>query len=442
MKSQRTLVMGAGYVGLTTAIGLAAAGHGVELVEIRPDRLDALRAGRLPIYEPGLSDAFADAATRSRITISQRPGTTPIDVVLLCVGTPLDDQGRSDLSQVESALDAANGHLASGAVLVIRSTLPVGSSERVLAWSKATSSRTFTNPEFLRQGSALQDFLHPTRLVIGRFPDADPAALQQVLALLQADESAPVRVVGVEEADLIKNGANAFLALKLSFANELATLCEEMSADIDVVLEAIGLDPRIGGSYLKPSFGFGGSCLPKELGTLANAGLGRGLPMHVTSAASEANASHQRRFAQRVIADLGDPTNKRIALLGLAFKAGTDDIRSSPAMHVAQALIEAGADVIAHDPMAAENALRALPELRIADTAEEALRGAEVAIIATEWPEYAGLDWRSIRESMVSPVIFDGRRLLRSANLPGLGFRYEAVGSPATAEAHVTKTVA
>ncbi len=342
---------------------------------------------------------------------------------------------------METALIAVGDHLAAGAILVVRSTLPVGSTARVLAWSKAPKSRTFTNPEFLRQGHALHDFLHPTRVVIGRFPDADMAALAQVQALLQVDGEAPVRVVGVEEADLIKNGANAFLALKLSFTNELATLCEVMSADVDVVIDGIGLDPRIGGGYTRPSFGFGGSCLPKELGTLAGVGRDHGLPMHVTAAASEANASHQRRFAERVIAELGDPRGRRVALLGLAFKAGTDDVRSSPALRVAQMLIEAGANVVAHDPMAAGNAVQALPELVTVGSAEEALRGAEVAIIATEWPDYANLDWRTIRETMSSPVIFDGRRLLSSADLIDLGFRYETVGSPAAAERQATGPV-
>jgi UDPglucose 6-dehydrogenase len=288
--SQHAIVIGAGYVGITTAIGLAAAGHHVELVEVQADRLDGLRAGRLPINEPGLNDAFDKADIRSRITLSSTPHAAQADVVLLCVGTPLDDDGRADLGQVQSALAAVGGQLAAGAILVVRSTLPVGSTGQLVAWSNAPSSRTFTNPEFLRQGHALHDFLHPTRVVIGRFPDADPAALAQVRDLLNVDGSAPVRVVSVEEADLIKNGANAFLALKLSFANELATLCEVMSADIDVVLDGIGLDPRIGGGQMRPSFGFGGSCLPKELATLATAGRLHGLPMHVTAAASEANA--------------------------------------------------------------------------------------------------------------------------------------------------------
>jgi UDPglucose 6-dehydrogenase len=427
---QRVLVVGAGYVGLTTAIGLAAAGHEVELIEVRADRVDALRSGTLPISEPGLSDAFDDPEIHARLTVSAAPSAAPVDAVLLCVGTPMDGAGRGDLRQVESALASVSGHLASGAILIIRSTLPVGSTSQVMGWSAAPTSRTFTNPEFLRQGSALHDFLHPTRVVIGRFPDADPMALEQVSRLLQIDPTAPVLFVGIAEADLIKNGSNAFLALKLSFTNELATLSEVLSADIDVVLNGIGLDPRIGSNYMRPSFGFGGSCLPKELGTLASAGRDRGLPMQMTAAAAEANESHQRRFADRIIAALGDARGKRVGLLGLAFKAGTDDIRLSPALHVAQVLLDAGATVVAHDPMAADHGVTAMPGLGIAGSAEEALRDADVAVIATDWPEYVDLDWKAIRDTMSTPLVFDGRRLLRSLDLPAIGFRYETVGSP------------
>jgi UDPglucose 6-dehydrogenase len=432
---QRVLVVGAGYVGLTTAIGLAAVGHQAELIEIRADRLDALRAGTLPIYEPGLREAFESVDTRSRITISAAPSATHVDAVLLCVGTPMDGAGRADLRQVESALFAVREQLASGATLIIRSTLPVGSTEQVIGWSAAPTSRTFINPEFLRQGSALQDFLHPTRVVIGLFPDADPVAVGRVQALLHVDPTAPVLLVGIAEADLIKNGANAFLALKLSFTNELASLSEVLSADVDVVLEGIGLDPRIGRSYMRPSFGFGGSCLPKELATLASAGRERGLPMQMTAAAAEANESHQRRFADRILAALGNARPKRVGLLGLAFKAGTDDVRLSPALRVAQILLDAGASVVAHDPMAGPQALRSVPELVLADSAEAALHDADVAVLATDWPEYARLDWKAIRGTMATPLVFDGRRMLRSLDLGALGFRYESVGSPsATAE--------
>jgi len=424
--------MGAGYVGLATGIGLAALGHRIELVDVRSDRIDALRAGRVPIHEPGLRGAFADAGIRDRISILAAPGETPVDAVLVCVGTPMESDGRADLRQIESALRDARHHLAAGSILVIRSTLPVGSIDRVVDWSQAPRSRIFTNPEFLRQGQALEDFLHPTRIVIGSFPEADATSLARVEAMLRVDPAAPFLVVGIAEADLIKNGANAFLALKLSFINEMAALCESLGADIDTVAHGIGLDPRIGPRYLQAGFGFGGSCLPKELATLASAGRDRGLTMHVTAAAADANASHQQRFADRIVVELGDPRGKKVAMLGLAFKAGTDDVRASPALRVAELLMQTGAEVMAHDPLAGPAALQALPGLMIAQTPETALHGAHLAVITTEWPEYRELDWARIRDAMLEPVVVDGRRLLRGTKLTSLGFRYLTIGSPPT----------
>jgi UDPglucose 6-dehydrogenase len=265
--------------------------------------------------------------------------------------------------------------------------------------------------------------------VVGRFPEADPDALAAVVdALVPA--GVPTLVVDVTEAEIIKNGANAFLALKLSFTNELAGLCERYGADVDVVLDGIGRDPRIGRTYLRPSFGFGGSCLPKELRTIAAAGEQVGLPMHVTAAASKANASHQRRFVERISAAAGGLQGRRVAVLGLAFKAGTDDIRSSPAINVVRLLSEIGADVIAHDPEASANAARELPGLALAATPLEALRGADVAVIATDWPAYRNLDWAAARKAMAHPVVVDGRRLLDPVLMTALGFDHRAVGSP------------
>jgi UDPglucose 6-dehydrogenase len=312
--------------------------------------------------------------------------------------------------------------------LVIRSTVPPGSTRLAVEWSGVPRSRVFTNPEFLRQGVALADFRKPSRIVIGRFPDADPRALELVESLY-ASVDAPRLVVDVAASELIKNGANAFLALKLSFANEMASLSEEYGTDVDQVLAGITLDPRIGNHYMRPSFGFGGSCLPKELKALAAAGTARGLSMHVTQAASDANAAQQGRFAERIAAVLGGLPGRRVGLLGLAFKAGTDDVRDSPAVALAGQLLAAGATVTAHDPQAAGNALRVLPQLAIAKEPHEALDGADAAVIATEWPVYRELDWAALRDRLASPVVVDGRRLLDGEAMRRLGYRYEVVGT-------------
>jgi UDPglucose 6-dehydrogenase len=241
--------------------------------------------------------------------------------------------------------------------------------------------------------------------VIGAFSDADPAALALVKEILHFSDC-PLLVVGMAEADLIKNGANAFLALKLSFANEMAVLCEALGADVTKVIEGIGLDPRIGGTHMQPSFGFGGSCLPKDLQALTNVGKSYGVDMHVTSAASEANSDHQLHFAERIVG-LIPSGSRRVAVLGLAFKAGTDDVRSSPSLHVAQMLFDRGFEVVGYDPQANANAAREMPGLTVATSSQSAVADAGVTVSGTEWPEFCDLDWASMayRRMVSSPPI-------------------------------------
>jgi len=429
-------VIGAGYVGLVSAVGLAAKGHPVELVETNPERLDALREGRVPFTEAGVQEALTAALASGVLTVLEHASNVSAEIVLVCVGTPIDDHGHADVSAVEGVL-ADLAALDARPITVIRSTMPVGTSQRLLRDGHVRDqTRFFTVPEFLAQGSALADFATPTRVVIGRSSTADPEAEAALVEVFGAF-GGPLRLVSLEESELIKNGANAFLALKISFANEMAGLAERSGADVGPVLEAIGLDPRIGSTYLRPSFGFGGSCLPKELQTIATSGQERGLEMHVTAAAHLANLAHQERFAERIEAILGGVKGRRIGLLGLAFKAGTDDIRSSPAVRLAGWLLEHGAEVHAYDPAAAGHAARTLPDLIVAGTSVEAVTGAEVAVIATEWPEFRDLDWAGVKDTMATPVVIDGRRLLDPTTMRELGFRYERVGSPTSEAAGV-----
>jgi UDPglucose 6-dehydrogenase len=422
-------VVGAGYVGLVSAVGLARMGHRIELVETDPGRLAQLREGHVPFSEAGVQEALTEALENGALAILDRATRTTAEIVLVCVGTPIDTRGHADVSAVEAVLRDLEQRR-DRPITVIRSTTPVGTCERLLRDGHvADESRFFTVPEFLAQGTALRDFATPHRVVIGCSPSADPAA-QAVLVEVFGFSDAPVRLVTLEEAELIKNGANAFLALKISFANELAGLAERAGADVGPVLDAIGLDPRIGQTYMRPGFGFGGSCLPKELQTIATSGQERGLPMHVTAAATEANLAQQRLFAERIEETLGGVEGRSIALLGLAFKAGTDDIRYSPAVELARWLLERGARVRAYDPAAGPRAAQALPNLDVCQTALDALAGAEAAVLATEWPEFADLDWEQAREAMAVPLLFDGRRLLDPVSLRDVGFRYERVGSP------------
>jgi UDPglucose 6-dehydrogenase len=424
-------VIGAGYVGLVSAVGLAGMGHRIELVETDRERLAALRDGRVPFTEKGVQEALNAALASGALSVLDHTSRTTAEIVLICVGTPIDDQGHADVRAVEAVLADVAG-LDPRPIVVVRSTMPVGTSQRLLRDGHvADEPRFFTVPEFLRQGSALADFAKPTRVVIGRSATADPDAEATLVEVFGAF-GGPLRLVTLEEAELIKNGANAFLALKISFANEMAGLAERSGADVGPVLEGIGLDPRIGSTYLHPSFGFGGSCLPKELQTIATSGLERGLSMHVTSAAHQANLAHQELFAERIDSIVGGVSGRSVGLLGLAFKAGTDDIRSSPAVRLAEWLLAHGAVVHAYDPAAAGHASRVLPTLIVHETAIEALASAEVAVIATEWPEFKELDWEHARDLMAVPLVIDGRRLLDPETMRGLGFRYERVGSPSS----------
>lgn len=426
---RRILVIGAGYVGLVTAVGFASMGHDVDVVETWPQRYDALIAGRIPIFEAGLQEAFEATTAAGRLRVLRAPEGQP-DFVMVCVGTPIGADGRSDLSQLRTALADLHEVLTTDAPLIIRSTLPPGATKIAVEWSGVPSGRVLTNPEFLRQGTALDDFLHPNRIVIGHFPDADPAVVEQVAALY-AGMDAPLLVMDVAAAEIAKNGANAFLALKLSFANEIASVAEEFGTDVDAVLGAIALDPRIGGLYMRPGLGFGGSCLPKELRALAVSGMDHGLPMLVTNAASQANQAQQTRFTDRIDALTGGVAGRTVGLLGLAFKAHTDDVRDSPPLAIAKALIGRGATVVAHDPQAAVNALREVPALHLMASPEAALEGADIVVIGTEWPIYRDLDWAAILPTLRSPTVLDGRRLLDPAAMRRLGYHYETVGTSA-----------
>lgn len=419
-------VVGVGYVGLVTGVSLAAThGHQVTLIERSASRLVDLRNGRMPIEEPGLAEAF-DAA-RTRLTIADSlDGTARPDLVFICVGTPTGDDGDSDLSQLNGAAadlrDRPDLHVS------VRSTLPPGTSARLPSlFGRDDSSRLSTNPEFLRQGSAMADYGLPSRIVIGLYDDTS-AEHVDILERAFAPVRAPLLKVSVAAAELIKNVANGFLALKLSFVNEIATLAEECGVDVDEILEGIALDPRIGSAYMRPGLGFGGSCLPKELQVLASAGRKRGVAMHVARAAAQVNGEQQDRFIRRVLAELPGK-GARVGLLGLSFKAFTDDLRGSPAVYVARRLTEAGHQVVAFDPAARPSQARdAAPGIEIVGSAAEAFEGTDAVVIATDWPEFAEIDLREARQRVRQPLLFDGRNMLDPEKASANGFDYRGVG--------------
>ena len=421
----RVAIIGAGYVGLVTGVSVAGMGHEVTLVERSADRRRALQDGRVPLFEPGLQEAF-DAA-RARIHLAESVDTVPSpDLVLVAVGTPIAEAGTPDEGQLFDALDALRGHPAVD--VSVRSTLAPGRSATLPSLlGRADGSRVSTNPEFLRQGTAMADFARPSRVVIGRFPETSEEHLAK-LESLYGGVTGPRIVVDVSAAELIKNVANAFLALKLSFVNEVATLSEEYAVDVDEVLAGIGLDPRIGGAYMRPGLGFGGSCLPKELEVVSDAGRRRGLPMHIARAAALVNGEQQDRFAARVLGEVGAQRGC-IGALGLSFKPDTDDLRGSPAVGVLRRLIAAGHRVVAYDPaVAPEHAAEALPGLEVARRAEDVFEGADAVVVGTEWPEFGSLDLRALRSRMRRPLLFDGRNQFDPAAVAGAGISYRGIG--------------
>jgi UDPglucose 6-dehydrogenase len=418
-------VIGAGYVGLVTGVSLAATGqHHVTFVERDPRRVGELNAGQMPIEEPGLAAAFAEHRARIDALEALDSADRP-DLVFIAVATPVGETGDSDLTQIHSVLRELSDH--PELHVSVRSTLPPGFSQRMPGLlGRADGARLSTNPEFLRQGSAMDDFRHPSRIVFGRFASTSAEHLD-LLERVYAGIEAPRISVEVAAAELIKNAANGFLALKLSFVNEVAALSEEYGVEVDEVLAGIALDPRIGSAYMRPGLGFGGSCLPKELQVLDAAGRRQGLAMHIARAASQVNLEQQDRFAHRIIEEL--PESARIGLLGLSFKADTDDLRGSPAVHVARRLIEAGHAVVAYDPaVRAGMAQAAAPGIELAADALEVFRDADAVVIATEWPQFAEIDLEAAAGLVRHRLLFDGRGLIRPEAALAAGFAYRGVG--------------
>lgn len=436
-------VVGAGYVGLVTAACLARLGRRVTVLEIQPGRLTALRNGRVPFFEPGLQDLL-DAGLRSgRITVEGEAATALAgrDAILVCVGTPLSDEGEADLSQVRNACRDIARHGGS-ATVVIRSTLPLGATPRVAAWLGGRNlGMLASNPEFLRQGTAVSDFLAPSRIVIGTAGGRWTPAGRLVRRLYSGIE-APVMVTDFVSADMIKNAANAFLATKLSFINEIADLCEAYGADIEPVVKGIGLDPRIGRAYLRPGIGFGGSCLPKELVNLMRLGRRRGLPVHLLHAASHENGGRAHRIAERLDRMAGGLTGRRVALLGLSFKPDTDDVRYSPALGLARALIERGALVTGHDPAVPLERTSDVSGLGRAASVMAACTGCELVVLATEWREYVELDWGALRSVVDRPLLFDGRDVLDADALRRCGWEVMRIGQRSAADVPDRSTAA
>jgi UDPglucose 6-dehydrogenase len=417
----RIAIFGAGYVGLVTGACFADLGHEVVVRDVLADRIERLGNGEVPIYEPGLDDVLARNRERIAFTLDVREAVEGADFLYVAVGTPPTYAGDADLSAVWTVVDELPDD--ASATIVMKSTVPVGTGEKVRAALDARGLESIgyvSNPEFTAEGTAVRDFMEPDRVVIGAFDEADGDAVEA----LHAGIDAPVVRTDVNSAEMVKLAANAFLVTRISFINEIANVCELVGADVTSVAEGIGLDHRLGPHFLRAGIGWGGSCFPKDSLALKQLAANSGYHFHLMNAVIEVNELQKRRVVQKLQRHLGGLRGKRVALLGLAFKPNTDDMREAPSLVLASRLIAEGAEVRGWDPIARPD----LQGVELCSSPLEAVTGADAAVIVTEWQELLELPSEDTRQAMRHPLIVDGRNLLDAKAVRALGFAYEGVG--------------
>ncbi|HVS84678.1 MAG TPA: UDP-glucose/GDP-mannose dehydrogenase family protein [Gaiellaceae bacterium] len=419
-------IFGAGYVGLVTGACFADLGHDVVLRDVVPERIEQLRAGEVPIYEPGLDEVLERNRDRISFTLDVHEAVEGADFLYVAVGTPPTYSGDADLTAVWQVVDELPEGVEGRPVVVMKSTVPVGTGERVRARLDARGLANVgyaSNPEFLAEGSAVADFMNPDRIVVGAF---DPEDADRVIAL-HAGLETEIVITDVPSAELVKLAANAFLSTRVSFINEIANVCELVGADVVDVARGVGLDHRLGPHFLRAGIGFGGSCFPKDVTALKQLAGNSGYPFLLLQAVWEVNELQKRRVVSKLERRLGSLRGRTIALLGLAFKPNTDDMREAPSRIIAYRLLAEGAEVRAWDPVARPDDLVGV---EITDSVLEAVRGADAAVIVTEWPVLRQLCSQEVREAMARPLIVDGRNLLDPEEAAAAGFEYEAIGRP------------
>ena len=427
--------MGSGYVGLVTSACLADLGNAVVCVDIDDSRVDRLRDGHLPIYEPGLEELVGRNRERGRLTFSADVAfaVKSSEIVFICVGTPSLATGEVDMSCVHEAARSIGRYAEDYKIVVNKSTVPVGTGGEVgsiiAAERPEADVDVVSNPEFLREGSAIDDFLHPDRVVIGASSRrARDAVIDLYRPLYERD--VPMVLTDLQSAEMIKYASNAMLAAKISFINEIARLCEACDADVTAVARGMGLDDRIGPRNLGAGAGYGGSCFPKDVQGLAATAREKGVDAPVLQAIDGSNAMQRRRMVGKLRGLLGGFEGRTVCLLGLSFKPDTDDIREAPALEMAETLLREGAAVRAYDPAAMDRARAVLPDLACFDDPYGAAGGADVLVLMTEWNEFRNIDWPRIREGLAAPRLLDCRNLYDPREMAGLGFEYVSVGRP------------
>ena len=426
-------IIGSGYVGLVTGACFADVGHNVICVDNDEGKIKTLQAGRIPIYEPGLEEIVHRNVSAHRLHFSSsiREGVEKSQIVFIAVPTPPQSNGDVDLSFIEKVSREIADILTDYRVIVDKSTVPVKTGERVAETIKRYNRHgakfdVVSNPEFLREGCAIRDLMHPDRIVIG----AQSQHAVDLMKKVYEPFMAPVLVTGINSAELIKHAANSFLALKISYINAISAICDASGADVEKVADGIGMDRRIGRQFLNAGIGYGGSCFPKDVAAFIHISEQLGVPFTLLKEVQRINAGQKERFLKLIRDTLWVLREKKIAVWGLTFKPNTDDVRSSVAIELVDAMLREGAHVSVYDPKGMEKAreLKAIADAKFAALALEAVDGAEALVIATEWNEFANVDFAAVKQRMTTPIVFDGRNLLNPETMGELGFHYHSIG--------------
>ncbi|MCY4644054.1 MAG: UDP-glucose/GDP-mannose dehydrogenase family protein [Bacteriovoracales bacterium] len=428
-------VVGTGYVGLVTGVCLAEMGHHITCIDIDREKIAKLQNGQSPLYELGLDELLTQNQKRGRLHFTtDYHAVSKAKAVFLAVGTPTSPSGQADLRALMEASTSVAQNMGAQTVIVIKSTVPVGTGQRIKELIKKHTDKTFyvvNNPEFLREGTAVKDFMNPDRIVIG-YEDAFSRELLTKLYAPLIDSGHPLHEMSNASAEMAKYASNSFLATKISFINDMAKLCERVGADIEDVQKTMGTDPRIGKHFLFPGIGYGGSCFPKDIKALIHTAREREVDPGLLTEVEKINQRQKLLAVERIKARLGDLKGKTIALWGVSFKPHTDDVREAPSLTIAKKMIEEGGKVQFYDPVAKDRFLTAMgeskPMLKAFDDMYECLRGAQALILATEWPEFKNPDLKRMKECLEVPIIFDGRNIYSTEKMLAAGFSYEGIG--------------
>ena len=429
-------IIGTGYVGLVSGSGISDFGHKVICADIDEEKIKVLQTGKIPIYEPGLDELVERNTKAERLSFSTDVEKTirNSDVIFIAVSTPQSENGEADISTVKAVAKIIGQNLNNRKVVCTKSTVPIGTGKLVTSIINENNPEKMefdyiSNPEFLREGSAVKDFLWPDRLVIGTKSDWGFEVMRDVYRPLYINET-PIVHTTVETAELIKYASNAFLSLKISYINEISALCEKVGADVHIVAKTMGSDGRISPKFLHPGPGFGGSCFPKDTSALVSMAQNKNVPMRTIQAAIETNAHQKKRMVKKLQALTGDFSGLTIGILGLAFKSKTDDVRESASLEMVGSLLKAGAQVKAYDPEANTSFAKFYPQITYCKTWEESVKDTDAVVVMTEWNEFRTMDAKTLKNLMKSPIILDTRNILSRNELQKNGFSFDNVGRP------------